>query len=49
DHEEDPKFLVDHHDHLSARGWIYYDEVIDAFFHNRLDLPGVPQPAPSPL
>jgi poly-D-alanine transfer protein DltD len=38
EHDEDPRFLVDHHDHLSAAGWMYYDEVLDAFFHDRLPL-----------
>jgi poly-D-alanine transfer protein DltD len=23
------------HDHLSIAGWMYYDEVLDAFFHDR--------------
>jgi hypothetical protein len=36
DHEEDPKFLADHHDHLSIEGWMYYNEVLDEFFHDRI-------------
>lgn len=35
EHEEDAKFLVDHHDHLSVEGWMYFDAVLDAFFHDR--------------
>jgi poly-D-alanine transfer protein DltD len=30
---EDPDFLVDHHDHLSAKGWMYYNRALDEFFH----------------
>jgi len=38
-HEEDPLFFVDHLDHLSPRGWTYYNETLDDFFHGRdLDL-----------
>jgi len=35
DHDEDPAFLADTHDHLSAKGWLYFDAAIDAFFHDR--------------
>jgi D-alanine transfer protein len=34
-HEEDPLFFVDHLDHLSPRGWAYYNETLDHFFHGR--------------
>jgi D-alanine transfer protein len=34
-HEEDPLFFVDHLDHLSPRGWAYYNETLDDFFHGR--------------
>jgi D-alanine transfer protein len=38
-HEEDPLFFSDHLDHLSPRGWAYYNETLDDFFHGRdLDL-----------
>ena len=38
-HEEDPLFFADHLDHLSPRGWTYYNETLDDFFHGRdLDL-----------
>jgi D-alanine transfer protein len=36
EHDEDQDFLVDHHDHLSDKGWLYYDRVLDDFFHDRL-------------
>jgi D-alanine transfer protein len=32
-HEDDPLFFSDHFDHLGAKGWVYYDEKLDAFFH----------------
>jgi D-alanine transfer protein len=34
-HEEDPLFFADHLDHLSPRGWTYYNETLDDFFHGR--------------
>jgi D-alanine transfer protein len=34
-HEEDPLFFSDHLDHLSSRGWAYYNETLDDFFHGR--------------
>jgi D-alanine transfer protein len=33
DHEEDVNFLVDHHDHMSAKGWMYYNRALDEFYH----------------
>ena len=36
DHENDPAFLVDFLDHLSAEGWLYYNKALDDFFHERL-------------
>jgi D-alanine transfer protein len=35
-HDEDPAFLYLHKSHLTAKGWIYYDRVLDDFFHRRL-------------
>ena len=35
-HDEDEDFLVGHHDHLSDKGWLYYDKALDDFFHDRL-------------
>jgi D-alanine transfer protein len=34
-HERDPRFLADHHDHLSIEGWMYYNRALDDFFHDR--------------
>lgn len=42
EHDEDEGFVVGHHDHLSDKGWLYYDKALDDFFHGRLAL----QPAP---
>jgi len=36
DHEYDARFLHDPHSHLSAKGWIFFDRDIDAFWR---DLP----------
>jgi D-alanine transfer protein len=36
EHDEDPAFLYLHKSHLTAKGWIYYDRVLDDFFHGRL-------------
>lgn len=37
--EEDPNFFYDSLDHLGAKGWIYYNQTLDDFFHDRLTLP----------
>ena len=36
DHDEDPFFLIRHQSHLTAKGWAYYDQVLDDFYHGRL-------------
>jgi D-alanine transfer protein len=36
DHEMDPYFFRDLGSHLSAKGWVYYDHAIDAFYHDAL-------------
>ena len=36
EHDEDPAFLHLHKSHLTAKGWIYYDRVLDDFYHERL-------------
>ena len=36
EHDEDEDFLVGHHDHLSEKGWLYFDKALDDFFHDRL-------------
>ena len=35
DHIDDPRFVYDCHDHLSRKGWIYYDKALDDFYHSR--------------
>lgn len=42
DHDNDPRFLADTHDHLSAAGWLYYDVALDDFFHDRKVLASLP-------
>ncbi|MEI9895633.1 MAG: hypothetical protein WDN28_17525 [Chthoniobacter sp.] len=32
-HEDDTAFFADHYDHLSARGWLYMDRVLDLYYH----------------
>ncbi len=36
EHEKDSSFTVDFLDHLSGEGWLYYNKVLDDFFHDRL-------------
>ncbi len=33
DHIDDTSFLADRHDHMSARGWMYYNKAIEEFYH----------------
>ena len=33
DHQEDPAFFADPHDHMSAKGWMYYNRALDEFYH----------------
>src|SRR5213596_3071559 len=35
DHDEDSAFLIRHQSHLTAKGWVYYNRVLDNFFHGR--------------
>lgn len=35
DHIDDHFFLVDHHDHMSVKGWMFYNQAIDDYFHRR--------------
>jgi D-alanine transfer protein len=37
DHEYDPYFLRDLGSHPSPKGWIYYDQAIDAFYHDNVN------------
>lgn len=32
---EDPQFFADHFGHPSAKGWIYFDQTLDDFYHGR--------------
>jgi D-alanine transfer protein len=34
-YEKDPAFMVDFLDHLSWKGWLYYNKVLDDFYHGR--------------
>ncbi len=33
DHDEDRTFSIDPASHLSPKGWVYYDQALDAFYH----------------
>jgi D-alanine transfer protein len=35
-HDEDPGFLDSQHNHLTGKGWMFYDRALDDFFHGRL-------------
>ena len=37
-HDLDEDFLSGHHDHLTDKGWLYFDKAIDDFFHDRVVL-----------
>jgi D-alanine transfer protein len=37
EHDGDKYFLRDPEAHLSEKGWAYYDQVLDAFYHGALD------------
>lgn len=34
-HDLDEDFLAGHHDHLTDKGWLFFDKAIDNFFHDR--------------
>ena len=36
DHETDPYFFYDEWSHLSPKGWVFFDQVLDAFYHDAL-------------
>jgi D-alanine transfer protein len=36
-HDEDQYFVTDPNSHLSRVGWAYYDQALDAFYHDALD------------
>jgi poly-D-alanine transfer protein DltD len=33
DHDTDPAFLIAHREHPTPKGWMYYDQALDDFFH----------------
>lgn len=35
EYEKDPTFMVDFLDHLSGKGWLYYNKALDDFYHGR--------------
>jgi D-alanine transfer protein len=35
EHDGDPDFIEPPHSHLTAKGWMFYNRVLDDFFHNR--------------
>jgi D-alanine transfer protein len=37
DHDDDIYFVTDPNSHLSRKGWSYYDQALDAFYHGSLD------------
>jgi D-alanine transfer protein len=36
EHDDDPAFLLRHTDHLTAKGWTFYNRALDDFFHGRV-------------
>ncbi|HEY7002126.1 MAG TPA: D-alanyl-lipoteichoic acid biosynthesis protein DltD [Candidatus Udaeobacter sp.] len=36
EHDDDPAFLLNHSDHLTGKGWVFYDRALDDFFHGRV-------------
>lgn len=35
-YENDPTFFIDDFDHLSSKGWVIYNQLINTYFHTRL-------------
>lgn len=44
EHEYDRNFLIQRTSHLTEKGWLFFDETIDSFYHDKLES----QPAVSP-
>ncbi|MGB8646257.1 MAG: D-alanyl-lipoteichoic acid biosynthesis protein DltD [Anaerolineae bacterium] len=40
DHDSDKYFLIDPGAHMSSKGWVYYDQVLDAFYNGKLNQSG---------
>lgn len=38
-HDLDEDFFAGHHDHLTDKGWLYFDKAIDDFYHDRQAVP----------
>jgi D-alanine transfer protein len=38
EHDLDEDFIAGHHDHLTGKGWLYFDKALNDFFHDRLVL-----------
>jgi D-alanine transfer protein len=38
DHDSDPTFLDRSRTHLTGKGWLFYDRVLDDFYHGRIPL-----------
>ncbi len=36
DHDMDPGFVINHSSHLSGKGWIFVNRLLDDFYHDRL-------------
>jgi D-alanine transfer protein len=43
EHEGEPAFFADHHDHLSARGWLYFNRALDSYYHGGGGQPPFPK------
>jgi D-alanine transfer protein len=35
EHDDDPAFLDRQRNHLTAKGWMFYNRALDDFFHDR--------------
>ncbi len=42
DHDHDSAFVVEHTSHLSSRGWLFVDHLLDDFYHDRLPVAQTP-------
>jgi D-alanine transfer protein len=36
DHDGDATFILDPASHMSEKGWVYFDQALDAFYHGAL-------------
>lgn len=36
EHEYDDGFLIEHRSHLTPKGWLYFDKIIDDFYHDKI-------------